>query len=266
MDQHELAQELYPDFRSDYGDGDYAWNEAWDKAGEIIRLENARQYACQDYPADSGEGEVVPTFWDNKRAPTPIVASGISGGVAISALGSPAVIFGFGLLVLVGGVYVLYKWRSNDDAQTSSDESTSNAQTERMNRLEALSQKTADTSDQTDEQLAKSAENINKLSETVDTFMNESSSQRIDEHNGKFGALDQALEDHSNLVTAIRGDLQKHFEQPGSMFYLSTEYSVASLDAHFRRFKDPKDIDKFILGETRTKVLEMAELWKVVIA
>lgn len=210
MDQHELAQELYEDNRILYGDGEFAWETSKDEAHEITRLNHARQDALEDYRAGSEEGEVVPTFWDKKRAPTPIVVPGGSGGEAI----------GVALVaLLIGGGYALYKRLSNDDAQTSSDESTSNAQTERMNRLEALSQKTADTSDQTDEILAKSAEGINKLSKTVDTFMKESSSQRIDEHNGKFDVLDKSLADHSNLVTAIRDDLKARRRQPGGMLY-----------------------------------------------
>ena len=202
MDQHELAQELYDGYRSDYGDGDYAWNESWDEAGEIIRRENARQDALEDYRAS---GEVVTTISDNKRANNPPEASGGYGGAAIGvALGA----------LFTAGVCGLWKWLSNDDAEKAPTTTpTSEAHTPKMKEL-------------------------------------------IRSANG----------DPDILYESIRKDLNSHFEQPGSMFYLSTEYSVASLDAHFRRFTNAKDIDKFILGETRTKVLEMAELRKVAIA
>ena len=85
----------------------------------------------------SGEPEVVPTIWDNKRANNPPEVSGVSGGIAISALGalsSPGVIFGLGLLVGVG--YVLYKL-SSDDAQTSSNgTSVAPSVSERLDRIE----------------------------------------------------------------------------------------------------------------------------------
>lgn len=78
----------------------------------------------------SGEGEVVPTIWDNKRAPTPIVVprgSGEAIGVALVAL-------------LIGGGYALYKWLSSDDAQTSSNDTSGNSgapsANDRLDRLE----------------------------------------------------------------------------------------------------------------------------------
>lgn len=217
MDQHELAQELYDDYRSDFGDGDYAWNESWDEAGEIIRRKNARQDALEDYRAS---GEVVTTISDNKRANNPPEVSGVSGGIAISilgALGSPAAIV---ILGLVGG-YVLYKWRSNDEA-TPEAEAAHNAYMDQL--IRANSDKT------------------------------------------NLDSCDEILDRHEMIVDTVQKDVNAHLEQPGSIFYMSTEYDLASLDAHFDRFKDPKHIDMFIRGETRTKVLEMAELWKVAIA
>ena len=204
MDQHELAQELYYDNRIIYGDGDYAWNESWDEAGEIIGRENARQDDL-DYRAS---GETV-SILDNKWAPNPPEVPGVSGGIvigALGALGSPVVIVGLGLLV---GGYVLYKCLSNEDAQTLSDEDMSSTHTDSPAEI---------------------------------------------------------LARHERLVSDLREDLNAHLEQPGSMFYMSTEFPVADLTGHFERFKDPKHIDMFIRGETRTKVLEMAELWKVAIA
>lgn len=226
MDRYdEYFKFFYEDLRSDFGDTPYTEDFAHDLAIEQVqadlRYENACQEAWQDDLVAYRADRETPTISDNKLANKPPEMSGVSGGVAISALGalgSPATIFVLGLGLLSVGVYVLYKL-SSDDAQTSSDETTSNAQTERMNRLEALSQKTADTSDQTDEILAKSAENINKLSKTVDTFMKESSSQRLDEHNGKFGVLDKALADHGKLVNAIQDDVKARRRQPGGMLY-----------------------------------------------
>ncbi len=79
----------------------------------------------------SGEPEVVPSIWDNKRAPTPIVVPGGSGGEAI----------GVALVaLLIGGGYALYKWLSSDDAQTSSNDTSGNSGApsvnEQLNRIE----------------------------------------------------------------------------------------------------------------------------------
>ena len=73
---------------------------------------------------------------------------------------------------------------------------------------------------------------------------------------------DEAIAHHNELVNAIQEDLKAKRRQPGGMLYMSTEFKESDLADHFGRFNDPKDIDKFILGETRTKVLEMAELRK----
>lgn len=203
MDQFELAKELYDDYRSDHGDGEYAWDAAMDEAGERIRRENARQDAWEDYRADFGDGETV-TIWDNKWANKPAEASGGSGDVAIGVA-----------LVTLGAAlgYGLYKWLFNEDAEKApATTPASEAHTPKMKEL-------------------------------------------IRSTNG----------DYDSIRDSIRKDLNSRLEQPGSIFYMSTEFQVADLAGHFGRFKDPKHIDMFIRGETRTKVLEMAELWKVAI-
>lgn len=149
MDQHELAQELYEDNRSVLGDGDFTWNVSWDEAGEIIGRENARQYAWEDAWQDDLSAYRADSEITAIRANKPPEVSGVSGGIAISALGalgSPATIFvlGLGLLVLVGGGYVLYKL-SSDDAQTSSNETSGNSVAPSVNeRLDGFDAKIAD--------------------------------------------------------------------------------------------------------------------------
>ena len=112
----------------------------------------------------------------------------------------------------------------------SSEGDTSNAHTAHMDRLIRA----------TDEKIAR---------------MRESNTTTLD-------PLDEAIVHHNEVVNAIRDDLNAHLEQPGSVFYMSTEFKVSDLADHFGRFNDPKHIDMFIRGETRTKVLEMAELRK----
>ena len=95
----------------------------------------------------SGEGEVVATIWDNKRAPTPIVVPGVSGGEVIGvAL--------FAGLTLLG--YGLYRWLSNDDVQTSSN-GTSGAPSvsERLDRIEERLDRTKERLDGFDAKFAK---------------------------------------------------------------------------------------------------------------
>lgn len=238
MDRHdEYFKFFYEDLRSDFGDTEYTADFANDLANEQvqedIRHENARQEAWEDALVDyRADGEIA-TVRDNKRANNPLEASGVSGGVAISvlgALGSPAAIVGLGLGVL--GVYVLYKCLSNDDAQTSSNDTSGNSGAPSVN------------------------EHLDSLEETVDRLR-----KQVEENEATLSRFELPKLEAHNF-----GHLKSHLKQPGSMFYLSTEYNITSLDAHFGRFKDPKHIDMFIRGETRTKVLEMAELWKVAIA
>ena len=65
--------------------------------------------------------------------------------------------------------------------------------------------------------------------------------------------------DPEKLIDGVTKMLNDHLNQPGSVFYMSTEFQVSELVDHFGRFTNPDDIDKFIRGEERPKVLEMAE-------
>lgn len=65
--------------------------------------------------------------------------------------------------------------------------------------------------------------------------------------------------DHNKLVLAIQDDIKKSRRQPGGMLYMSTDFGVKALRDHFGNFNDPKEIDKFIRGDKRAKVLKMAE-------
>ncbi len=50
MDIFKLAEELYDDYRSDHGDGDYAWEAAKDEATEIVQ----RQRDAENRQSDLG--------------------------------------------------------------------------------------------------------------------------------------------------------------------------------------------------------------------
>ena len=89
----------------------------------------------------------------------------------------------------------------------------------------------------------------------------------IDGHDERLDSLDEIFtRRYEGLIDRLRGDLSTHLDQPGSLFYLSTEYNVTALVAQFERFTSAKDIDKFTRGEKREKVLEMAELYKVLLS
>lgn len=47
-DIFKLAEELYDDHRSNYGDGEYAWEEAKEEAREIIQRQNAHEERQRD--------------------------------------------------------------------------------------------------------------------------------------------------------------------------------------------------------------------------
>ncbi len=71
----------------------------------------------------------------------------------------------------------------------------------------------------------------------------------------------------NELLDKLSKKFDERLERPGSIFYMSTEYPLSELlDYHFGRFKNLKDFDLFIRCEKRPKVLEMAELYKVLLA
>ena len=230
MNQHELAEELYDNHRSDYGDGEYARGEAWDEAGEIIRRQNAHQDAWEDSRADSGDGETV-SIWDNKWAPKPAEPSGGSGNVAIGVA--------LGIVALGCG---LYKWLFGQKEPPATTPAN-NSYTPTMERL-----------------VRESEENAAQILE------HQKQTRTADEHDARLDGIAEIATRHECLIDALKNDINDHLEQPGSVFYMSTEYPLSALDDHFKRFKDPDDIDKFIRGEERVKVLEMAELYKVLLA
>ena len=88
----------------------------------------------------------------------------------------------------------------------------------------------------------------------------------IDEHDERLDSFAEIERRHEELIDRLRGDLNAHFEQPGCLFYMSTEYQVSELDDHFGRFTNAKDVDLFIRGEERVEVLEKAELCKVLLS
>ena len=53
MDKFKTAENLYDDYRSDHGDGDYAWEKAKDEATKIVQ----RQRREEDRQSD----------WDSRR-------------------------------------------------------------------------------------------------------------------------------------------------------------------------------------------------------
>lgn len=217
MDQHELAEELYDNHRSDYGDGEYAWGEAWDEAGEIIRRQNARQdawdfdrdlYASIERDNANSNGSHSPS-----HRPTRNVARKVVGDVAVNVLAT--VLAEVLVQATYSGIYWLRKRFSED---TEKAPATTPAK------------------------------------ETA-----------IEAHNADMEQLIRST-NSDNLFDAVRKDLNSHFEQPRSMFYMSTNYPLSALlDDHFGRFKDPKDFDLFIRDEERPKVLEMAALHKLLL-
>lgn len=204
MDQHELAEKLYEDKRSDYGDGDFTWNVSWDEAGEIIGRENARQDAWEDAWQDDLSAYRADSEITAIRANKPPEVSGVSGvaaiGVALGALGSPAAKVVLGLVLLVGGgVYVLYKRRSNGTSGTSGAPYAN----ERLDKLEETVERMTEQAEKNEAALANfQLPQIDRLI----TSNNKSSPQRLDEHDGKFGALDKALADYNKLVSTIQAD------------------------------------------------------------
>ena len=79
-------------------------------------------------------------------------------------------------------------------------------------------------------------------------------------------SLSEICARQDRIIDGTTKTLNDHLNQPGSMFYLSSDHPLSALDDHFKRFKNPDDIDKFIRGEERVEVLEMAELYKVLLA
>ena len=194
MDQHELAEELYDDYRSDCGDGEYAWGEAWDEAGEIIRRANAHRDACESFDRDL-YASIERDNANGSHRPSHQPAGDAAIGLALGAVGAA---LGYGL----------YKWLFNEDAEKAP--TTTPAEEAHTADMERLIRST----------------------------------------------------NSDDLVDAVRKDLNSHLEQPGSIFYMSTEFEMPELVGHFRRFKDPQDINLFIRGEERPMVLAMAELRK----
>lgn len=86
--------------------------------------------------------------------------------------------------------------------------------------------------------------------------------ERVDGHDEQLESLSEITTRQEGLIDGIKKDLNAHLEQPGSMFYLSTEFQMSALVEHFGKLTNAKDIDKFIRGEKRTKVLAMAKLRK----
>ena len=49
MDKFKIAEDLYEDYRSPYGDGDYAWEKAKDEAAKIVQRQRREEDRQSDW-------------------------------------------------------------------------------------------------------------------------------------------------------------------------------------------------------------------------
>lgn len=125
MDPIELAEELYEDNRILYGDGEFAWETSKDEAHEIIRRQNVRQDAWEDFErdlwidrdnvmrfpnqvSDSNSSHSPPHHPTRDATRAPI--DGVSIGTVVLGAG-----LGIGIGIGIGlGIYCLYKILNED--------------------------------------------------------------------------------------------------------------------------------------------------------